>query len=417
MEETTREIAHRLTYQAKSRLKFFRSLSSMEQVAVFELLSPHVQQSIFANINTAEIVHILEHMDLWRAENMLAKMKSYRLRKKIVRRLRGELKEKTEYFLRFHPKAAMTLLNFNYLLLPGGSTITDAARAIDQHHRETGKQPEILIQDLGELKGEIPLAILVRENNEELLRKYILPVRTISYQADIKEILNTFKTSKHGKVVVVDNEGSVLGVIYADDVLALIEKSPVTSLYNFAGVADTERSFDSVGSKVSHRYKWLIVNLATSFIAASVVGLYRDTLSQLVVLALYMPVVAGMGGNAATQTLVVIARGIAVGEITLRNGLPAIWREVGAGLMNGIITGFIVAIIALMWHQSIMLGVVVGLSVAANLVVAGFFGSVIPLAMKAVGKDPATSATILISTATDVLGLFVFLGLASLLLL
>ena len=146
-------------------------------------------------------------------------------------------------------------------------------------------------------------------------------------------------------------------------------------------------------------------------------GLFEETLSQLVVLAIYMPIVAGMGGNAATQTLAVIVRGITVGEISLKNGMPAIMREVGAGFVNGAITGAIVLVVASLWNGDPMLGVVIGLAMIINLVTAGFFGATIPLVMKALGKDPATSATIFITTATDVFGFFAFLGLATILLL
>jgi magnesium transporter len=130
-----------------------------------------------------------------------------------------------------------------------------------------------------------------------------------------------------------------------------------------------------------------------------------------------MPIVAGMGGNAATQTLAVIVRGITVGEVNLKNGFKPIMNEVGAGFINGIINGVLVAIVAVLWNHNPALGFVIGIAMVCNLVIAGFFGAFIPLFMKAIGKDPATSATIFITTATDVFGFFVFLGLATLILL
>jgi magnesium transporter len=242
-------------------------------------------------------------------------------------------------------------------------------------------------------------------------------VTVVPYRADIKDIMDAFTSSPHRKVVVLDKDGSVLGIIYADDALDLFQGKSTQTLYQFAGVKGSERPFDTVFEKVSHRYKWLIINLATAFLAASVVSLFKDTLSQLVILAAYMPIVAGMGGNAGTQTLAVIVRGIAVGEIDLKNGLSAIRREASAGFVNGIVVGVIVAIVATLWNGNPMLGLVIGLAMVVNLVVAGFFGALVPLIMKRLGKDPATSATIFITTATDVLGFFCFLGLASLLLL
>lgn len=208
----------------------------------------------------------------------------------------------------------------------------------------------------------------------------------------------------------------VIGVIYSDDIIRLLQKESATRLYDFAGVHDEEDIFDSIQTKVRRRYKWLLINLMTAYLAAGVVSLFSETLSGFVLLAAYMPIIAGMGGNAATQTLAVTIRGIALGEIEFKNSFPAIRNEIGAGFINGSINGLIVAAVAIIWNHSPMLGVITGTSMVVNLVIAGFFGAIIPLFMKKLGKDPATSATIFITTTTDVLGFLTFLGLATLLL-
>jgi len=277
--------------------------------------------------------------------------------------------------------------------------------------------PEVLVHRDGLCIGEVSPSTLVRESNKKTLAKFVTPVASVSYQAPLTEIVDTFSKIKYGKVVVLDTDGSVVGIIYADDALKLFSTSPAAALYDFAGVSDSERVHDTVLSKVRHRYKWLIINLGTAFLAASVVGLFENTLSQLVLLAIYMPIIAGMGGNAATQTLAVIVRGISIGEVSLKTGIKPILNEVGAGFINGAINGVLVGLIATFWNQSPLLGLVIGISMVVNLVIAGFFGAFIPLLMKSLGKDPATSATIFITTATDVFGFFTFLGLATLVLL
>lgn len=417
MQDETRQIARTITYRPKQRMALFRALPLSEQGAAFEILSPHVQQNIIKEFSDDEIVAVLDQLDLMRAHRVLARVKDHERRKRIITRLKGELQDKAKYFLRFHPKAALSLLNFNYLLLSAAATITEAANAIEEHQKETGRFPEVLVHQKGHLIGEAPLAVLVREANESSLGAHCAPVKTVTYQADITEIVRLLKSSKHNKVVVLDKDGSVLGVVYADDALRLFEEDPVGDLYDFAGVADDERPFDGVWDKVRHRYKWLIINLGTAFLAAGVVGLFRNTIDHLVLLAIYMPVVAGMGGNAATQTLAVTVRGIAVGEVRLKNGTPVILREAGAGFINGAINGVIVALIALLWNKDPLFGFVIGAAIVFNLVIAGFFGALVPLVMKKMGKDPATSATIFITTATDVFGFFAFLGLATLVLL
>lgn len=417
MPKNSKQIAHNITYHPQERMERFRALSISEQTAVFEHLSPHVRQNILGNLKDSELVDFLDQMDMQDAENTLLIIQNKKRREKLITRVKTELKEKAEYFLRFHPKASFSLINFNYLLLSDDTTIGKAADAIDQHYREVGKFPEVFVHEDGVLLGEIPLTSLVRESNTKTLKHFVVPVVSVKYQADIQNIIDIFHKNVHKKVVVLDRDGSVIGIIYADDALALLRKEPTKDLYDFAGVAETERSFDSIESKVKNRYKWLIINLGTAFLAASVVSVFEDTLSQLVVLAVYMPIVAGMGGNAATQTLAVIVRSITVGEISLKNGLPAIFKEVGAGFVNGAISGIIVALVATFWNGDPLLGLVLAAAMIINLIIAGFFGASVPLVMKAAGKDPATSATIFITTATDVFGFFIFLGLATLVLL
>jgi magnesium transporter len=411
------ELVRDITYHTKDRLERFRSLPLKTQSAVFEKLSPHVQQCILEKLNTDEVLQLLDHFDLQKAENTLARIRNQKRREKLALRLKSDLKEKAEYFLRFHPKAELNLLNFNYLLLPEDTTIGEASDAIDEHYREVGKLPEVLVHKNGECIGEVKPSILIRESNRKKLSSFVSSVPTVSYQAELDEVVQTFKETKHGKVTVLDTDGSVVGIIYADDALKLFGSDPAASLYDFAGVADSERARDGMWSKVKHRYKWLIINLGTGFLAASAVSLFENTLNELVLLAIYMPIVAGMGGNAATQTLAVIVRGITVGEVALKNSVKPILNEVGAGMVNGAINGVLIALVATFWNESPMLGVVLGIAMVVNLIIAGFFGAFIPLLMKAMGKDPATSATIFITTATDVFGFFVFLGLATVILL
>jgi magnesium transporter len=171
---------------------------------------------------------------------------------------------------------------------------------------------------------------------------------------------------------------------------------------------------------VQSRYKWLILNLGTAFLAAAVVGLFESTITAVAILAAYMPVVAGMGGNAGTQAMAVTVRGISLGQVSLETGKRVVANEALAGALNGAVTGVLVAVIATAFSfgtYGVFLGGVIGVSMVANLIIAGFFGALTPLLLDKVGYDPATSATIFITTATDVLGFFVFLGLAQVVLL
>ena len=395
------------------RMRVLRSLSIPEQYAVFSELSPYIQQIVLQKLKTIEIVDLLDHMDLQQAEYALAKIPDSKKRERIVKRLKGEVKEKMEFFLRFHPQASLSLITFNYIFVAETKTVAVVADMVDEHYEETGKYPEILVHSDGQLSGEVSLSHMVRARNTMTLKKLIQPIATIPYQAEVQDIVKSLTDSVARKLVVIDHDSSVLGIVYADQARQLFGHLPAESLYEFAGVDDSERPFDSVSKKVQNRYKWLILNLATTFLASSVVLMYQDTLDALTILAIYMPVIAGMGGNAATQSFAIMVRGITLGTISLKNAAPALWRELAAGCINGIIIGAIVALISAVWNGEPLLGLVVAVALIGAHLVAAVAGSFIPLFMKHIGKDPAATSTIFITTITDVLGLFFLLGLAT----
>lgn len=409
--------ARSLTYRPKERMDTLRKMTIPERSAVFSKLSPHVQQSILKQLKVHEIVEMLDHMDMQQAKHVIARITNVKQREKIVNRLKGDVKEKMDYFLRFHPKATLSLINFNYLFLASSMTIGEAADVIDAHYDETGRYPEILVHKSGDLIGEVPLSIMVRERNSNTLMKHVQSIPSITYQSEINEIIDLLAKSESKKVVVLDHDTSVLGIVYVDAAKALIKNLPADSLYDFAGVDDSERPFDTIGRKVSNRYRWLILNLATCFLAGFVVLSFQSTLDQLTILSVYMPIIAGMGGNAATQSFAIMVRGMTLGTISLQNSAPAIWREVGAGVLNGVIIGTIVTLISSFWNGSSLLGLVVGVALVGAHTIAAVAGSFIPLFMKHIGKDPAATSTIFISTITDVLGLLLLLGLATIFLL
>jgi len=402
-----------ITYKPHERMAVLRNLPIPQQCAVFLELSPYVQQIILRKLKTIEIVDLLDHMDLQQAEHALAKISDRKRREKIVKRLKGEVKEKMEYFLRFHPQASLGIITFNYIFLADTKTVAFAADLVDQHYTETGKYPEILVHKDGLVTGEIPLASMVRARNTTKLKSLTQPIETVTYQSEVPEIIQKLTDTDKRKMVVLDHDSSVLGIVYADAARQLFGHLPAESLYDFAGVDDSERPFDSIAKKVNSRYRWLILNLATTFLASFVVLMYQDTLDALTILAIYMPVIAGMSGNAATQTFAIMVRGITLGTISLKNAGPAIWRELVAGLLNGIIIGAIVALMSALWNGEPLLGLVVAMALIGAHLIAAVSGAFIPLFMKHIGKDPAATSTIFITTVTDVTGLVLLLGLAT----
>ncbi len=417
MNRTLSEDARALTYRPEERLRLFRGLSVPQQSAAFVELSSYIQHLILKELDIDEITNMVDNLDMQQAEQVLARIPNHALRKRVVKQLKGDVREKMDFFLRFHPQATLSLVNFNYLLLPSTLTIGDAATLIDQHYDETGKYPEILVHERGELVGEVPFASMVRERNSNTLGKYIQAIPTVEYQADIPKVIEALTAAKSKKIVILDSDRSVLGVVYGESVRPLFSTLHGNSLYDFTGVTETEQPFDPVMRKVTSRYRWLVLNLATCFLAGSVVLSFQNTIDQVTILSVYIPIIAGMGGNAAAQSFAIMVRGLTLGTITLKTAWPAIRREVAAGLVNGLIIGTIVAFISTIWNKDIMLGVSVGLALVGAHVIAPLAGASIPLLMKRLGKDPASTSSIFITTFTDVGGLLLLLGFATLILL
>jgi magnesium transporter len=214
-------------------------------------------------------------------------------------------------------------------------------------------------------------------------------------------------------IPVVDEENKLVGVITVDDVIDVIKDEATEDIYRLAGVSTDERVFTPASESLRKRFPWLLVNLVTAFIAAGVVGIFQHTISAWVALAVFMPIVPGMGGNAATQTLTVIVRGLALGELTWANSRKALFKEILVGVGNGIATGIVAALAAWALIGQPSVGVLLFLAMIINLFVAGAAGTLIPLGLKALKVDPALASTVFITTFTDVCGFAAFLGLAT----
>ncbi len=245
--------------------------------------------------------------------------------------------------------------------------------------------------------------------------KRIMTTDLISVRADMdqEEVARLVASYNLLAIPVVDEENKLAGVITVDDVIDVIKDEATEDVYRLAGVAGDDRVFTKASASLRKRLPWLLVNLATAFLAASVVALFTKTIDAVVSLAVFMPVVAGMGGNAATQTLTVIVRGIALGELTWSNSRKALFKEAAVGIGNGIACGIAGAVVVWLFNGDRMLAAILAMAMIINMFVAATAGTIIPLALRAMKVDPALASAVFITTLTDVFGFFSFLGLAS----
>jgi len=410
------KLIHNLSFKQEERVDLFRALSPETQAQVMLRLTKHIQYEILTHLNKDEVVKILEHLDPDEATDLIQLLPKRR-QDELTRILTEELKRDISTLLKFDPETAGGLMDMDYIQVDDSDTISQVAKQFKVHEKRTGRLPAIIVMKEGRISGYLPGHELGFAKPGEKARKYIRHIQTIKHSAGHEEVVELFRAHPHNKVAVLGEQNNVIGVLYSDDILRFLHEQESKSLYEFAGVSEEENVLDSTSRKVKSRYKWLIINLATAFLAALTVGLFDETISKYVLLAVYMPIVAGMGGNAATQTLAVLVRGITLRQISLSNAWETLKREILSGLFNGLINGIIVAGVVLAVNQDIKLAIILAVAMIINLMVAGFFGTITPLVMQKLGKDPASSATVFITTATDVLGFLVFLGLAAMFLI
>lgn len=269
--------------------------------------------------------------------------------------------------------------------------------------------------------GMLPLEDLILHGPKEYYRDVVGEEGKITVSVDphaqIHTVVETVSNYDLSVVAVVNEKGILVGRITSDDIYDIIEEEATEQIYNLAGVKDTVEQQESIWKIGKSRGVWLGINLLTAIAASLVIGLFDATLQSLVALAILMPIVASMGGNAGTQTLTVTVRQMALGDIESDEAKETILKEVFVSLMNGVVYAVTMGLIAYIWFNMPMLGVVIGLAMVINLLSAGFFGAVIPLTLKRFGVDPAIGSTVLLTTVTDVVGFFSFLGLATIILL
>lgn len=406
---------HEFSYNPGKRLVLFRGLTLDEQCKVIKRITPYIKQDILKKLEPEEIKVIVEQFDPVEATDTLQLLPKKK-RESIVSTVNEAMREDLSLLLSFDPETAAGLMSLNYVQVDVSSSMEQVAEKVKVHEKRTGKLPVILVLNEEELKGFLPLHELVLAKKQEKAGEFVKKIATLKQSASQHEVMKFFRSNPHGKAIVLGERENVLGVIYSEDIIRLLQEQESASLYDFAGVRAEESIYDSIKRKVKFRYKWLILNLGTAFLAAFTVGFFEQTIAAEVLLAVYMPIVAGMGGNAGTQTLAIMVRGLSLQEIGKKEVLTVLKNEVGAGAINGVINGLIVFAIIVIFNHNILVATVLGIAMVVNLLIAATFGTLVPVLMERLGKDPAASATIFITTATDIFGFMAFLGLATLLL-
>ncbi len=400
----------------RGRRKTFAILPPEKQAEVGLVVSEMSKKQIFPRLADDMIARFLHFNDEDDATDILQFLTPTR-RSLILSKMKDDKKRKIEKLLKFGSETAGGLMDLNFILVKPQFTQKDVMDKI-QRHVELQKQiPAVLeVDELGKVKGVIAHRNLLFLSPGATVEDLAQSIPTVSHRTDRERVMQKMSRMRSEVLCVIDDEEMALGVIHLRDLLKVAQAEATEDIYRFAGVDVEEHALDAPMSKVKRRYNWLIINLATAFLAASVVGLFQGSIQKMALLAVYMPIVAGMGGNAATQALAVAVRGLALGELDRGRAKKVIVREAMAGMINGLITGVIAAGTAVAFRAPPLLGLVLCVAMICNMFVAGFFGTLVPVVLKRMNIDPAVASSVFVTTMTDICGFFVFLGLGTLLL-
>lgn len=376
-------------------------------------LGPEAAAHLLSDRSAEDIAHLLQELesdDQAAIVDYLPDDLSSAVRD-LIRKKEGD---DVDSLLEYAEQTAGRIMNPNVFALSEDLTVGESIAAL-QSARDVEMVFYLYVMDgRRHLVGVVSLRRLLLVSPETPLKRIMTAdVMSVRVETDQEEVARMVASYNLLAIPVVDEENKLVGIITVDDVIDVIKDEATEDLYRLAGVAGDERVFTPAGESLKKRLPWLVVNLATAFLAASVVKMFEGTISQVTALAVFMPIVAGMGGNAATQTLTVIVRGIALGELSWSNTKKALLKEALVGLGNGLACGTIAAFGAWALQGNPALGAVLALAMIINMFVAATAGTLIPLALRALKIDPALASSVFITTLTDVFGFLSFLGLGT----
>lgn len=418
-------------YHASEIAILFESISSDDRERIINLLDIEIASEVISEmheeahpeelllqLHPIKRTEIVEELDYDDATDIISQLEAHE-QQEILEDLNEDDASSIRNLMSYDEKTAGGLMNTELIQINLNLNRKDA---IDEIIRQSEEIEEFytvyVVDDLNKFIGIVSLKDILRAktnaNITEMVKVNAVYVKVDTDQEEVAKLISQYNLTS---IPVVDDEMKLLGLVTFDDVIDVLEDENTEDFLKISGVSEDEELSGNWVEAVKSRLPWLIINLGTAFLASAVVRHYEQTLSQLAILSAYMVIIAGMGGNAATQALAVTVRRISLNDLTDNQAYRTVLKEFTVGLINGAVTGLVVFAFAYFFDSNPMLGFVIFLAMTGNLVIAGITGSSIPLVLKRVGIDPAIASSIIITTFTDVFGFLILLGLASKLLL
>lgn len=395
-------------------LELMQLEASAEMITLWDGLMLDTATKILLRLPETLTIQILSRGDPVRVARVLVRLADEE-RQRLLKLVDNTRQRELVTLVQYPEESAGSLMNSRFLTLKETLTVGEVLRQIRKFKPRFSRQLYIVDSD-GLLKSMVEIHRLALAEAGDTLNTLVQAVPGfVTATATREEVVQQLETHRVTDLAVVDINGHLIGIIHYDALMEAVREESSIDMLTMVGASRDERALSPVNFVVRKRLPWLSINLLTAFLAASVVGLFEDTIAKFTALAVLLPVVAGQSGNTGAQALAVTMRGLALREIGTSQWIKVARKEVGASFINGIAIALLTALGVFIWSSSMGLALVIGSSMIIAMVAAAFSGVIVPIVLATLGQDPAQSSSIILTTVTDVVGFFAFLGIATLL--
>ncbi len=402
----------------EEQYKLFTILTVETAASVMPELHQEVQEDFLAKINPAKLAGIITEMDSDDATDIISEIDSKQEQHSILERLDFEDKQSIEKLLSYDENTAGGIMQSEVASVPKEFTKAKVIQYIKENYEEIDNLAYIFVVGKdNHLEGRLDTyALFVMDDDQTIEQTMQTDLISTTTDTDQEKVAHLFRKYDLYAIPVVDKQNRLLGRITVDDVIDVIDDEASEDVYKMMGLENEDKVFSSPFGSFRKRVPWLLLNLLTAILVSSVVSIFEGVIQQWVFLAVLMPIVAGLGGNSGAQTLTVIIRGIAMGELTVNNSIKALRKEIIVGIFNGVAIGSVATGLAWLYKSDLMLGIVLGGGLICNMLIAGIVGALVPLMLRKFKLDPALGSNIIVTMLTDMGGFASFLSLAAILL-
>jgi magnesium transporter len=381
-------------------------------------VSEPVRETLIADMERGELLRAAEQLDADELADLAPDLPDDVVQD-VFRRLPAEEREQVRAAMSYAEDSVGALMDFDLVTIREDVSLEVVLRYLRRLEELPDHTDQIFVVDRAEyLKGVLPIhTLLVNDPDTPVSAVMKTDMLTLTPMDKAAEAAQAFERYDLVTAPVVDQNGGLIGRVSVDAIVDYIREAAENERLNLGGLREEEDIFSSVWASARNRWTWLAVNLVTAFVASRVIGIFEGSIEKLVALAALMPIVAGIGGNSGNQTITMIVRALALGQISQQGARMLVIKEIVIALLNGLVWGGIFGLFAMLLYHSVPLGLVMTVAMTLNLLVAALFGVFIPMLMVKLGRDPAAGSSVLITAITDSGGFFIFLGLATLFLL